>query len=216
MDRGRVQALYTERIDRYQAFIAFFQSRRGFQKLLEQRIPLESGLRVLDAGCGSGMASFALIRALRGANLDFDRIDAFDLTPAMLSRFQERLDARAAERVRLCQADVLEPDALPESWQRYDLVLSTSMLEYLNKQDLPRALASLRARLAPGGRIVVMITRRTIETKIFIEWAWHAERYSTRELCAAFEKAGYRNLNFVRFPFPFVWLNRANHVITAS
>lgn len=216
MDRSDVQALYTKRINRYDAFIGFFQSGRGFRKLIEADLPLESGWRVLDAGCGSGMASLALIDALRGRQLDYGSIDAFDLTPAMLSRFRERLDARGIERVRLRQADVLDLEALPPSWTGYDVVLATSVLEYLPKRELPRALEALRARLSPGGRMLAMITRRSIETKVFIEWAWHARRYTADELRAAFERAGCSDLRFLRFPLPFVWLNRANYVVAAA
>jgi cyclopropane fatty-acyl-phospholipid synthase-like methyltransferase len=110
---------------------------------------------------------------------------------------------------------VLELEALPASWTDYDLIPSVSMLEYLAKRDLPRALAHLRERLAPGGRLVVMVTRRSIETKVFVELAWYAERYREDELRSAFEKAGL-DVRFLRFPLPFVWLNRANHVVSAE
>ncbi|HEU4617163.1 MAG TPA: class I SAM-dependent methyltransferase [Gammaproteobacteria bacterium] len=215
MDRSAVQQLYTRRIDAYHAFIGFFQSQRGLRKLLETSVPLRSSLRVLDAGCGSGMATFSLVEALRARDLDYERIDAFDLTPAMLSRFRAELEARGTPRVRLAQADVLELDALPRSWKDYDLVLSASMLEYLEKRDLPSALAQLRGRLAPGGRILAMITRKSLETKIFIEWAWHAARYTESELRSAFAEAGL-DVRFVPFPRPFVWLNRANYVVSAK
>src|SRR5690606_38196975 len=146
-----------------------------FRRLLETAVPLESGVRVLDAGCGSGMATFALIDVLRAKKLEYKRIDAFDVTPAMLTRFRAEIDARNSSAIRLAQADVLELEALPASWAGYVLILSVSMLEYLAKPDLPNALARLRGRLAPGGRILAMVTRRSVETKVFIEWAWRAE-----------------------------------------
>jgi hypothetical protein len=89
------------------------------------------------------------------------------------------------------------------------------MLEYLAKPDLPNALAGLRERLAPGGRVLAMITRRSLETKVFIEWAWRAERYTEDELRAAFSAARLEP-RFLRFPLPYVWLNRANHVVLAQ
>jgi SAM-dependent methyltransferase len=213
--RSEVQELYTRGIDRYASFIAAFQSPQGMRALLLSSDLLRHGVRILDAGCGFGMITFALLEALRKRNLDHGAIDAFDLTPAMLTRFQNELEHRGISRIRLQQADVLNLEALPPSWTNYDLIISGSMLEYLAKQDLSRALASLRARLAPGGHILVVITRKTLETKVFIKWCWHAERYTKKELIQAFAEAGFRNLAFRRFPWRYFWLNRANYVIEA-
>src|SRR5262249_2615154 len=148
---------------------------------------------------GFGMVTFALLDALREKNLDYETIDAFDLTPAMLARFRNELGNRSISRVQLQHADVLALETLPPSWTDYDLILSASMLEYLPKQDLVRALAGLRARLAPDGHILVMITRKTPETKVLIEWWWHAERYAKNELLRSFSEAGCKNPIFHRF-----------------
>jgi SAM-dependent methyltransferase len=216
LSRSAVQQLYTTRIDRYRSFIAGFQSRQGIQALLRSSPVLRTGLRVLDAGCGLGMATFAFIEALRQKNLDYNSIDGFDLTPAMLSRFQETLEARGITRVQLRQADVLALETLPSSWTDYDLILSTSMLEYLPKQDLPLALNGLRARLAPNGHLLVMVTKKTPETKILIEWWWHAQRYTKGELLRALERAGFRDPVFQRFPWRYFWLNRGSYVVEAQ
>ena len=95
---------------------------------------------MLDAGCGFGMVTFALLDALQQRNFDYQRVDAFDLTPAMLARFRQTLETHRIPRVQLCQADVLALDTLPPSWTDYDLIVSASMLEYLPRQELPRAL----------------------------------------------------------------------------
>src|SRR5215472_15783345 len=170
LSRSAVQELYTRRVDRNGSFIATFQSPQGMQALLRRSHLLRSGLRVLDAGCGFGMVTFALLEALRERNLDNETVNAFDLTPAMLARFHSELGTHGVTRVQLQQADVLALETLPPSWTNYDLIVSASMLEYVAKEDLPRALAGLRARLAPDGYIVIMITRKTPETKVLVEW----------------------------------------------
>jgi len=215
LSRSAVQQLYTNEIDRYGSFIAAFQAPQGMQALLRRSYLLRGGLRVLDAGCGFGMATFAFLEALKERNLDYEKIDAFDLTPAMLARFQIELEVRGVNRVQLQQADVLGLETLPPSWTNYDLIISASMLEYLAKEDLPRALAALRARLSPDGHIVIVITRKTPETKVLIEWRWHAERYTKDELVRAFDEGGFRTPIFQRFPWRYQWLNRANHVVEA-
>jgi cyclopropane fatty-acyl-phospholipid synthase-like methyltransferase len=215
LNRSQVQELYTNEIDRYSSFVGFFRSPQAIEALLRGSGLLRPGLRVLDAGCGFGMVTFALINAMSQRNFDYQEIDAFDLTPAMLVRFQKTLDAGAITRVQLRQADVLALDTLPASWTNYDLILSASMLEYLPKRDLPRALDGLRARLAPNGRMLAVITRKTAETKVLIEWWWHAERYTREELRRAFKKAGFQYPVFRRFTSRYFWLNRANNVVEA-
>jgi cyclopropane fatty-acyl-phospholipid synthase-like methyltransferase len=214
--RFAVQELYTKGIDRYSSFINLFQSPQGIQALLQRSDLLRPGLRVLDAGCGFGMATFSFLEALRQRNLDYKSIDAFDLTPAMLFRFQRMLEERGLTRVQLRQADVLNLETLPTSWINYDLILSASVLEYLPRRDLSRALAGLRARMSRGGRILVMITRKTPETKVLVEWWWHAERYTKGELLQAFEEAGFQDSVFLRFPLRYTWLNRANYVVVSG
>lgn len=216
LSRSAVQELYTTGIDRYDSFIKAFRSPQGMQALLRMLELTRPGLRVLDAGCGFGMVTLALLESLREGHWDYQCIDAFDLTPAMLRRFQETVKARGIPRVQLRQADVLALRSLPPSWVNYDLILSASMLEYLPKQDLPRALAGLRARLSPRGRLLVVITRRTPETKVLIEWWWRAERYTKAELLRAFAEGGFRDSVFRRFPWRYFWLNRASYVIEAS
>lgn len=215
LSRSEVQELYTKGIDRYNFFIGFFRSPQAIQALLKASGLIRPGLRVLDAGCGFGIVTFALVDVLRQNNFDYRGIDAFDLTPAMLARFQQRLTARAIPRVELRQADVLALDTLPASWTDYDLILSASMLEYLPKRDFPRALDGLRARLAPNGHMLVVITRKTPETKALIEWWWHAERYTSEELQRTFRQAGFQDPVFRRFPWRYFWLNRANYVVEA-
>jgi len=78
---------------------------------------------------------------------------------------------------------------LPSSWNDYDLILSTSMLDHLPKEELPSALSALRSRLAQNGALLVVITRKNLMTKFLIEWWWHARRYSRRDLQGAFAPA---------------------------
>jgi len=74
LSRSAVQELYTRRIDRYGSFIAAFQSPQGMQALLRRSQLLRVGLRVLDAGCGFGLVTFAFMEALRERNLDYETV----------------------------------------------------------------------------------------------------------------------------------------------
>jgi cyclopropane fatty-acyl-phospholipid synthase-like methyltransferase len=98
-------------------------------------------MRVLDAGCGTGAVTLALLDALEQQKASYATIDAFDLTPEMLASCQGSLIARGVTDIRLRQADVLAlDDQLPPDWRDYDLILSAAMLEYLPKRNFrPRS-----------------------------------------------------------------------------
>ena len=147
--------------------------------------------------------------------LKYESIHAFDLTPAMLSRFQTRLDTCGINDVKVRQADVLALDQLPQSWIEYDLILSASMLEYLPKRELPLALAELRKRLSRNGTLFIVITKKSPEAKILIEWWWRSERYARDELYQAFAAGGFRDVTFRRFPDKYFWLNGGSYAIEA-
>ena len=53
---------------------------------------LRAGLRILACGLWLRRVTFSLLKVLRKKNLDYDGIDAFHLTPAMLARFQSEFD----------------------------------------------------------------------------------------------------------------------------
>jgi 2-polyprenyl-3-methyl-5-hydroxy-6-metoxy-1,4-benzoquinol methylase len=214
---GAVQTLYTKRLRAYEAFISFFRSRDAIRALLEHSGLLRPKLRVLDAGSGFGTATFALLDALRAKSMDAEAVDAFDLTPAMLDRFQAELDSRGIALVRHKQANVLELESqLSPAWRDYDLIVSASMLEHVPKPSLPQALSALRVRLAQDGSLLVVITRKNWITKILIEWWWDAVGYSRKELREAFATAGFGDLTFIRFPFRYFWQSVSNHVVLAK
>jgi len=215
LTRSEVQQFFSTRTETYNSFISAFRYPQGIRALLQASDLLRPGLRVLDAGCGSGVVTFALIEAMTRRGLKYESIHAFDLTPAMLSRFQTSLNTCGINDVQLRQADVLALDQLPQSWIEYDLILSASMLEYLPKNELPLALAELRKRLSPNGSLLIVITKKSAEAKILIEWWWRSERYARDELHQAFAAGGFRDVTFRRFPDKYFWLNGGSYAIEA-
>lgn len=211
---AHVQALYTRRRRSYDAYVQAFGHRQGIRAVLEaSRLP-GSGQRILDAGCGSGLSLVAVAEALRRNGCTYRSLQGFDLTPAMLGQCRETLRREGMEGAELRQADVTRLDEqLPDDWNGYDLIVCASMMEYVPRAQLVRALAALRARLAPSGHLVLIVTRKSFFPT---RWIWRCGGYTRTELRSAFDAAGYRHVTFRRYPWRFGWLNVADHVIEAA
>ena len=103
------------------------------------RLELAGDERVLDAGCGSGRVTEALIaRVPRG------HVIGIDESPSMIDAARERLGPDADLRV----ADLVEL----EVEQPLDAIFSTATFHWIADHD--RLFACLRAALRPGGRLV--------------------------------------------------------------
>ncbi len=206
--------------DRHASYVRFIRSVRYPQGLRAwfAATPLlaRPGLRVLEAGCGTGALTLALLGAADRRGRPLARLDAFDLTPAMLDRLRLTLAHRSAAPVTLLEADVLRPDALPATWRDYDLVVSASMLEYVPRPRFVEALAGLRGRLRPGGTLVLFMTRRNPLTRLMIGRWWASNLYTRCELTAACGAAGFETVRFPGFP-PAAWhLAAWGHVVAAT
>lgn len=109
-------------------------------------------LQALDCGIGTG----ALTEALAQVCTEPLKIDAIDISLAMLSKAGERLRNIGLE-VALRQANA---QRLPYADNSFDIVMAGHMLEHL-----PHPVAALREMVRvvrPGGLVFVCITRRTL------------------------------------------------------
>ncbi|MGH3256152.1 MAG: class I SAM-dependent methyltransferase [Streptosporangiaceae bacterium] len=101
-----------------------------------------AGRRILDAGCGSGPLSAALLD--QGAI-----VTGVDSSAKMLELARRRLGADANLQV----ADLGRPLPFPDG--AFDDVIASLVLHYL--EDWGPALAELRRVLKPGGRLIVSV-----------------------------------------------------------
>jgi cyclopropane fatty-acyl-phospholipid synthase-like methyltransferase len=207
--------LYSERSESYVRFVRFVRYPEGIRAYFLRSPLLGSGLRVLDAGCGSGIVTLAVRDALLRRGLFPGPLHAFDLTPAMLERFRGTLRSRGVQGVELAQADVLELDGLPASWRDYDLLVSASMLEYLARPRLAAGLGGLRSLLKEGASFVLFITRRNWLTRPLIGRWWQANLYEAKEIGEAFREAGFASVTFRQFPPLFRYLALWGYIVEA-
>jgi trans-aconitate 2-methyltransferase len=101
-----------------------------------ERLPLEGSETVIDAGCGSGRVTEALL-----ARLPQGRVIGVDVSASMVDAARERL----GDRVELHVADLAALDLGLQA----DAILSTATFHWIADHD--RLFARLRAHLCPGG-----------------------------------------------------------------
>jgi ubiquinone/menaquinone biosynthesis C-methylase UbiE len=207
--------LFSSRADSYLRFVRSVGYPQAIRAFFEGSPLLREGLRVLDAGCGSGIVTLALREAMLSRGLPPALLHGFDLTPAMLERFRAALGRRGIRDVELAQADVLERTQLPASWHDYDLVVSASMLEYLPRARFTEGLAGLRSLLRGGGSFVLFITRRNRLTRPLIGRWWHANLYDESDLRRCLRDAGFASLTFRSFPMRFRYLGLWGYILEA-
>lgn len=107
-----------------------------------------AGKRVLDAGCGPGLYSEALLA--RGAD-----VVALDASPAMVELARRRL----GPAVRVVHADLAEP--LPFAASEFDLIVCALVIHHLD--DREQCLRELFRVLRPGGHVVVSTQHPTTD-----------------------------------------------------
>jgi len=103
----------------------------------------EAGTRVLDVGCGTGRDVVALLDT---------GLDAYGIEPneAMRARALAR-DARLAGRI----GSAALPDIGQPFGGGFDAIVCSAVLMHLDSGQLPAALASLDAALAPRARVLM-------------------------------------------------------------
>ncbi|MEE0205826.1 MAG: class I SAM-dependent methyltransferase [Peptococcaceae bacterium] len=135
------------------------------------------GMRVLDAGCGTG--NFSLKMAALGAH-----VEGIDLSAPMIGYAREKAAASPyAEQLHFQVADLYE---LPFPDEYFDAVLSMAAFEFIH--DDQRALDEFMRVVKPGGR--VLIGTITGDSDWGIEYKSHMPREDSVFHHAAFKTAG--------------------------
>ena len=143
--------------------------------------------RILEIGCGTGH-NFGMLGA-------FGTVDGLEVDDAARQIASERL-GRAVGAAPLPALDGIADGS-------YDLIALLDVLEHVDADEA--ALASIRTKLKPGGRILVTVPAN--------RWMWsahdtvhhHFRRYNSRDLRTVIAKAGLRvnlitHFNTILFP----------------
>lgn len=207
--------LFAAKAGSYSRFIRLVRYQQGLQAYFRLSPLLLPGIRVLDAGCGTGAVLLALHEAMVARGLLLGSLHGFDLTPGMLDRLRASLRTRRIEGVELVQADVLKLGTLPAAWHNFDLIVSASMLEYVPREHFSTALRGLRELLNEGGSLILFMTRDTWLMRQLIGRWWQSNVYTAQELKDGFAAAGFSAIAFGSFPPFYRYLASWGHIVEA-
>lgn len=130
-----------------------------------RRLELRDGMRVLDAGCGTG----DVLQRLRNAAGPRAEVVGLDLSAAHVQAAREMVD----DSVTVLQGDLLAPPLPPDS---FDLVWSANTINHL--RDPIAGLRRLTSLLRTRGRIA--IGQSSLLPELYFAWDSRLERL-TRE-----------------------------------
>jgi ubiquinone/menaquinone biosynthesis C-methylase UbiE len=152
--------LYDRFADLYDITFKFNRYSNSIERYLRERaLPLAADANVLDAGCGTGLLTLALLRTLQRPA----RVTAFDLSAPSLSKARKaviRLRESKQHRVRFVQANLL---ALPFDSNTFDFVATSGALEYV---PLGEGLAELARVTKPGGYLLHLPVRHAPASRL--------------------------------------------------
>lgn len=156
----------------------------GYGRSLDQYfarypLPVRRGARILDAGCGTGLLTLALMRNIRfGVDiiaLDLSATSIVEAKKAVLQSDGRKPSMIRKSEVSFTQGNVL---SLPFSNDSFDLVVTSGALEYVPLQD---GLTELARVIAPGGHLLHLPCRPS-PASTFLEILFRFKSYSPREV----------------------------------
>lgn len=121
--------------------------------------PATTAPAILDLGCGPGSCGVAAAYRLRQLGMSGIRLTGVDKSPGALAAMESFggavLGADATVRTRI--GDASRPETWPDG--RFDLIVAGFVLNEMPQLDAPALLrwfGELKARLAPGGLILIL------------------------------------------------------------
>ena len=150
----------------------WFAARRKILDKLISTLPLPADAQILEAGCGSGGNLAMLARHGRVYGMETNA---------------QALELAAAKGAGQIAAGRL-PAPIPFDDQKFDLIALLDVMEHLNEDAA--ALSALRARLKPGGWLLITVPAYPFLWSRHDELHHHKRRYVARDLRAVIGAAG--------------------------
>ena len=176
----------------YDLFLSLIGYRRSVQYFVSQlSFNSQDSIRVLDAGCGTGLYSMTILETYPRA-----QVIAFDLNKELIERVKDKSQKlHLSDRIRAFSADI--QDCLREVGdQKFDLIITSGVLEYVPPEKTVEALAD---RLVPGGYFFNSPARNTMYGKAICRM-YGCRPYSRTENMRAFNKNMFSFKKIITLP----------------
>lgn len=168
-------------------------------------LPVSRGARILDAGCGTGLLTLALLRSLHFPV----NITALDLSATSITAARKAV-AESPGRTRdvtFAEGNLL---SLPFADNSLDLVVTSGALEYV---PLGEGMTELSRVITPGGHLLHIPCRPSPATT-FLEILFRFKKHPRREILSQTEEH-FRLVHEYRFP-PFQVIGWSKTAILAK
>ena len=189
--------------ERIYSFIAnlydfLFLKLLGYEKAAafnHQQLPINrtDRIKVLDAGCGTGLYTIAVLKRFPNAE-----VTAFDLNDNMLKRLQHKLKNWKGRTVRIFSADMTQPFLIAD--EKFDMIITGNVLEHVNVSE---TVLNLSRHLKKGGYFLNAGVRDNAMGKI-AGMFWGLKPYSKEKTISYFVKAGVSLIKYIRPPGRYI------------
>lgn len=166
---------------------------RSLDRYMEAHpLPVFENARILDAGCGTGTLTLALLRTLRVPV----KLTAIDLSASSMATARKYVNKNNPQQqdVRFAQGNVL---ALPFPDDAFDLVVTSGVLEYVPLED---GFTEMARVISPGGYFLHLPMRPTAVTTL-LEVLFRFKVHPPDELAETTDRH-FQVVSHYRFP-PF-------------
>lgn len=174
----------------------FLASVTGYKKSVEyfiSQLPFSENdsIKVLDAGCGTGVYSFAILKKYKNA-----KITAFDLDVKLVDYVKEKtLRNKLGDHIRVFAADITGPLSEIEN-EKFDLIITAGVLVYVPHEKTVRNLSRF---LISGGYFFNSPNRDSVWGR-FICKLYACKPYPKTENISVFEKNGFTLEKDIKVP----------------
>jgi len=181
--------------DRIAGIYNFTFKLNGYGRSLDQYfenhpLPVTRGARILDAGCGTGLLTLALLRVLHFPV----NITALDLSATSIAAAKKGVGGSPGRRqdVEFAQGNLL---SLPFADNSFDLVVTSGALEYV---PLGEGLSELARVISPEGHLLHLPVRPS-PASTFLEILFRFKSHPPGEILQKTENH-FRVQDHYRFP----------------